>query len=274
MDDPSDLEPGELRVFLLNLHGGGSHGTWQHEYFPAHDYCDKYRLVVAMPSAGTAEPSAHWAGEADDEHLQNICKLVFDEYGKVNIRAFWLAGHSQGGLPSRRLLGTEYFAKRVDGWLSLCGGRLGLTPKRGVNPGRPAQPRQRPRGMQAPEDPDVDISFIYSIGEHEIAELRDKQPRAEKYDAGSRVQMPDVVDTEPGRIYDTQSDGRSNPGWGMRPKPGTAQIFVYPDARDGRVIADVVRLDMGHTEGFEPKIAEEIIKLLVQEPGGRLAKLG
>jgi hypothetical protein len=128
--------------------------------------------------------------------------------------------------------------------------------------------------MQPPVDPDVEISFIYSIGEHEIASLPDKQPWAEKYGAGARVQMADVIDTEPGRIYDTQSDGRSNPGWGLRPRPGTAQMFVYPNARDGRVIADVVRLDKGHTEGFEPKITEEIIKLLVQEPGGKAASAG
>jgi len=35
----------------------------------------------------------------------------------------------------------------------------------------------------------------------------------------------------------------------------------YPGAKDGRVIADVVRLDKGHTEGLEPKVTEALIKL-------------
>ena len=38
----------------------------------------------------------------------------------------------------------------------------------------------------------------------------------------------------------------------------------------GRVIADVVRLDKGHTEGLEPRITEELIKLMVSAPGGKL----
>jgi hypothetical protein len=48
---------------------------------------------------------------------------------------------------------------------------------------------------------------------------------------------------------------------------------VYPDAKDGRVIADVVRIDKGHTEGYEPKITEELVKLIVSAPGGK-AKVG
>ena len=44
---------------------------------------------------------------------------------------------------------------------------------------------------------------------------------------------------------------------------------MYPGARDGRVIADVVRLDKGHTEGLEPRITEEILKLIVAAPGGK-----
>jgi hypothetical protein len=35
------------------------------------------------------------------------------------------------------------------------------------------------------------------------------------------------------------------------------------------VIADVIRLDKGHTEGLEPKVTEEIIKLVVSAPGGK-----
>ena len=56
LDDPDDLSPGEKVVFLLNLHGGGSVGNWQREYFPAYLLKDRSRLVVATPSAATKEP--------------------------------------------------------------------------------------------------------------------------------------------------------------------------------------------------------------------------
>ena len=46
-------------------------------------------------------------------------------------------------------------------------------------------------------------------------------------------------------------------------------MWVYPGARDGRVIADVVRLGKGHTEGLEPKVTEALIALLVSAPGGK-----
>jgi hypothetical protein len=36
----------------------------------------------------------------------------------------------------------------------------------------------------------------------------------------------------------------------------------------------VVRLDKGHTEGLEPKITEELIKMMVSAPGGKLIALG
>jgi pimeloyl-ACP methyl ester carboxylesterase len=275
LDDPDDLRPDEKLVVLLNLHGGGSHGTWQHEYFPAHEYTNKYRLVVATPSSATREPMRHWVGEADDEHLQNIVEFVLDKYGTTNIRALWLAGHSQGGMTSRRLLTTDYFKDRVDGWLSLSGGHIGPAP-RSANAGRPPPPGVTPRARPVPTPPaelECDFSFIFAVGEHEIQELPDTSPWADKYGADKRVQMPDVIDTEAGKIWDTTA-GDSTKSWGLKPRPGTAQIFVYPNARDGRVIADIVRLDKGHTEGLEPRITEEILKLLVMEPGGKAATLG
>jgi hypothetical protein len=87
--------------------------------------------------------------------------------------------------------------------------------------------------------------------------------------------MPDVVDTEAGQIYDTLSNANngSTKSWGLLPRPGTAQVYVYPNARDGRVIADVVRLDKGHTEGLEPNVTEELVKLIVSAPGGKLQKV-
>jgi hypothetical protein len=84
--------------------------------------------------------------------------------------------------------------------------------------------------------------------------------------------MPDVVDTEKGQVSDTAAN--RGPSWGREARPGTAQIYVFPNTRDGRVIADVVRLDKGHTEGLEPKITEELIKMMVSAPGGKLIALG
>jgi hypothetical protein len=49
---------------------------------------------------------------------------------------------------------------------------------------------------------------------------------------------------------------------------------VYPGARDGRVIADVIRIDKGHTEGLEPRVTEELIRLMVSAPGGKARALG
>ncbi len=267
LDDPDDLQPGEQLVFLLSLHGGGSVGSWQRLYFPAFEYKEQYRLVVATPSAATKEPSRRWVSEADDDHLVEIVEHVFDKYGRQNIRAFWLVGHSQGGMTSNRLLNSEYFKDRVDGWLSLSGGRIGPAP-RAASAGRPAPVGRTIRTGQA-SPPNCDISFIFAVGEHEIVALPETSPWAEKYGAGPRTRMDDVVDDQPGQVWDTSVEGRSTPAWGLSPRPGTAEVYVYPNARDGRLIADVVRLDKGHTEGLEPNVTEALVKLIVAAPGGK-----
>jgi pimeloyl-ACP methyl ester carboxylesterase len=275
LDDPDDLKPGEKVTFLLNLHGGGSVGAWQKAYFPAVDYKDKYRLVVATPSAATKEPARRWVGEADDEHLHNIVEQVFDKYGIENIAAVWLVGHSQGGMTSSRLLREDpFFQDRVDGWLSLSGGRIGPA-ERAEGAGPPLRPGQEPNTMirpAPPEPPPCDMSFIFTVGEHEIKALPETSPWAEKYGAGPRQRRADIVDTHPGQTYDTLRDGYSTKAWGLKPRPGTAQVYVYPNAREGRVVADVVRLDKGHTEGLEPKVTEELIKLIVSASGGKARK--
>jgi len=141
LDYPCDLKPGEQVVFILSLHGAGSIGNWQRHYFPAMDYKEKYRLVVATPTAATSatissgSPSSPassgapavrmWTAAADDEYLQNVVQFVFDELGRKNVKAFWLAGHSQGGMTSNRIVCTDFFKDKVDGWLSLSGGRIG-----------------------------------------------------------------------------------------------------------------------------------------------------
>lgn len=278
LDDPDDLRPGENVTFLLSLHGGGSVGTWQREYFPAYLYKERYRLVIATPSAATKEPTRHWVSEADDEHLQRIVNLVFEKYGAKNVRSFWLAGHSQGGATANRLLLTDFFRDRADGWLSLSGGRIGpvdlapgFGPPGGTRLTLPLGAGASRRGGVVP--PDCDISFIFVTGEHEIVSLPETSPWAEKYGAGGRVRLADVVDNQPGLVYDTRYEGRSTPAWGTHARPGRAQVYVYPKARDGRVIADVVRLDKGHTEGLEPRIAEELIKMIAAAPGGKARRL-
>jgi pimeloyl-ACP methyl ester carboxylesterase len=268
-------------TFLLNLHGGGSFGAWQRLYFPAEDFVDGYGLVVATPTAATEEPVRHWNPEADDEHLRNVLEIVIERFGIDRISSIWLVGHSQGGMTSHRLLLTDYFADRVDGFLSLSGGRFGRAPV--VDDfGPPLQPGEQRRwptrdgrrpAFEPPPLPSTELSFIFATGEHEIKELPGASPWAERYDAGARLRLADVVDTEPGKTYDKLREGRSSPSWGLLPRPGTAEVYVYPDANGGRVVADVLRRDKGHTEGLEPRITEELIKLIVGAPGGKARAL-
>lgn len=278
LDQPDELSAGATLV--LSLHGGGSVGRWQHAYFPVHEHADEKSLVVITPSAATKEPFRRWDGDADDAHLQAVVGQVVERVGAANLASFWLAGHSQGSMTSRRLLGTDWFADRVDGWLSLSGGRIGaveMAPNFGP-PWREDRPRPtgsdgRPIRLGDPGLPDPPFSFIFATGEHEIVSLPETSPWAERFGAGPRERRPDVVDTEPGGIYDTLSEGRSTPAWGLLPRPGTAQVYVYPGAEGGRVIADIVRLDKGHTEGLEPNITETIVDLLVSAPGQAATRL-
>jgi len=285
LDYPCDLKPGEKVVFILNIHGAGSIGNWQRHYFPAMDYKEKYRLVVATPTAATLAnfPGATgpgvrmWTPDADDAHLQDITRLVIAEFGAKNIKAFWLAGHSQGGMTSNRIVCSDFFKTKVDGWLSLSGGRIGAAPvveRFGPPKADGSPPDPRPAGMRlgAGVSPTCDFSHIYETGAHEITALPETSPWAEKYGCGPRQRRPDVVDDKPGWVYDTLRSGY--PVWGMKARPGTAEVFVYPNCKGGRVVADVLREDKGHTEGLEPKIAETLIKMMVAAPGGKIAAGG
>lgn len=281
LDFPSDLAPDEPVTFVLNLHGGGSLGNWQRHYFPIVDCKQSHRLVIATPTAATqrpfvpgAPPVRVWIAEEDDQHLTNIVNLVVGELGAKRIRAFWLAGHSQGGMTSARLLRNAFFADRVDGFLSLSGGRFGraeMAPRFGPPKADGSPPDPRP-AMPAADLPDVDLSFIYTTGEREIVALPETSPWAEKYGAGPRVRGPDIVDEEAGQIWDF---GRCTyPVWGLKAGPGRAEVWTYPNAQGGRVIADVVRLEKGHTEGLEPRVTRALADLIVQAPGGKIAAMG
>lgn len=272
LDYPKDWKPGDKVAFVLNLHGGGSYGNWQRHYFPIADYADKYDLVVATPNA----PPRVWRAE-DDAHLANIVEMVEAKFGKENIQRFWLAGHSQGGATSRRIVCSDFFKTRVDGFLSLSGGRVGGQPGRPPGPFRAPQRNEPAAATPAPAASAVtasvaqamaaplncDFSHIYTTGEHEITTLPETSEWAAKYGCGPKARREDIVDTTAGYVYDAGRQDPATKAWGRLPGPGKAQVFVYPNCKDGRVVADVMRIDKGHTEGLEPKVTEELVKLML-----------
>lgn len=272
LDYPCDLKPGEKLVFILLLHGAGSYDVMAREYFPAVDYKEKYRLVIATPGAGSE--NRIWNAKADDEFLQEITEQVFSAFGRSNFRSFWLAGHSQGGITAQRIACNDYFAPRVDGVLSLSGTRIGATqlvpdffapPPGGLPPGGTAPP-VRPSGAAAGAalPPNCDFSYIYAVGEHEIVGLPDASPLAAKYHCGPRTRRADVVDRRAGYVAGPGQPRSAS--FGRQARPGIARVMIYPQCRDDRLIADVMRMDKGHTEGLEPGITEELVRLMVGIP--------
>ncbi|HEV2688515.1 MAG TPA: alpha/beta hydrolase [Bryobacteraceae bacterium] len=282
LDYPCDLKTDEKVTFILSLHGAGSYGNWQRNYFPIMDYKDKYRLVIATPNS----PTHVWSA-ADDEYLQNIVTSVVGQIGNQNIKAFWLVGHSQGGMTSNRIVRTDFFKDKVDGWLSLSGGRLGGSPGRAASFGPPraagAPAAAAPGGVTASsmaaamsalrELPSGEFSFIFETGQREMDDkgIPETSAWAAKFKCGPRHKGDEIVDTRAGYVYDGTRQNPPNPSWGLLPAPGKAQVYVYPDCQDGRVVADVVRIDKGHTEGLEPHVTEELVKLMVSAKGSKLA---
>jgi hypothetical protein len=286
LDYPCDLKQGEKVTFILSLHGGGSYGNWQRHYFPLVDYKDRYRLVIATPFS----PRRVWAAE-DDEYLQNIVSSVVDQIDAKNIKAFWLVGHSQGGITSNRIVRTDFFKTKVDGWLSLSGGRLGGNPGRGdfsnlfrggtaaastgaAPTGRAGTPGGGRGGLPAAPTalPDDDFSFIYEAGQLEADEkgIPDTSQWAMKLGCGARKRIAEIEDTKPGYVYDRTRQDPPTPAWGLLPRPGKAVVFEYPKCKGGRVVADVVRLDKGHTEGLEPAVTEALVKMMLSARGGKI----
>ena len=290
LDFPCDLKDDEKVIFILNIHGAGSFSAWQRHYFPAIDYINKYRLVVATPTAagggsiGGGQPRVRmWQSDTDDEHLHNIVDFVFDTFGKQNIKAFWLAGHSQGGLTSNRIICTDFFKDKVDGWLSLSGGRIGpvqipdgFFPRRNDSEGGAATPPPtanlggRPGAATTPS---CDFNYIFTSGEHEMVSLPDASPWAEKYHCDARVRKDDIVDTKAGYVTGGNRDGQPNKAWGIEARPGTANVYVYPNCDGNKIVADVIRLDKGHTEGLEPRVTDALLSMIAAAPGGKVQKL-
>jgi pimeloyl-ACP methyl ester carboxylesterase len=282
LDYPSDLKPGEQVTFILSLHGAGSYGNWQRHYFPALDFVSKYRLIVATPNS----PTQVWS-PADDVYLENIVNFVVDQLGRERIKSFWLVGHSQGGLTANRLIRTEFFRERADGLLSLSGGRLGPTPpipasffETARNPAPGVTPKLTPADVTAAiaalqQLPAGDFSFIFETGEHELGgqPLPAFSPWATKYGCSARVRHTLITDTKPGYVWDPFHQNPGSESWGHRPASGSAEILEYSGCNEGRVVADVVRLGKGHTEGLEPNITEALIQLMLSASGGKIARL-
>ena len=276
LDYPCDLKPGEKVTFVLNLHGGGSIGNWQRHYFPLIDLKEKYRLVIATPS-GTRNI---WVPDQDDAYLQGVVEQVEAAVGKANIKAFWFAGHSFGGQTSNRLLANTFYRERATGWVSLSGGRLGskredvrapIPTGSGGPGGPPPPPAGTPAGapMRLAADasilPEFAFSHIYETGEHELtaAGLPGESRWAQKLGCQAQAKPREVADAKAGYVQDTRVQPNPNKVWGLKARPGTAKIYAYPGCPGGKVVADVVRIDKGHTEGLEPKITEEIVKLML-----------
>jgi len=278
LDYPCNLRRGDTVTFILSLHGGGSYGNWQRHYFPLLDYVDKYRLVVATPYS----PRRVWGAE-DDGYLQNIVSAVIEQVGRDNIKAFWLAGHSQGGLTSTRIVCSDFFKTKVDGFLSLSGGHVGGQAGRAANFGVPplsgaaqtgrgaAPPPALPAGaLTPPPPPTCDFSHVFTTGEHEISALPPSSERARMYGCAAAPTHRELVDTKAGYVYDGTRQNPGSKAWGLLPRPGTAAIHAYGGCRDKRLVADVVRLDKGHTEGLEPRVTEELVKMMLAARGGKI----
>jgi poly(3-hydroxybutyrate) depolymerase len=300
LDYPCDLKPGEKVTLVLSLHGGGSLGNWQRHYFPIMDYKDKYRLVIITPDAG--EPGAGtWNASVDDQHIHNIVDQVEGALGKENIKAFWLAGHSYGGQTSNRfIMNDPFFTERVDGWVSLSGGRLGSKrsdvratiptgsggPGGGPPAGGPPGGAARPPGAGEPPGggaggpgamidasilPEKPFSFIYEAGNDEWTEagVPKESKWAQRLGCKAQSKPREIVDAKAGYVYDTRTQANPNKVWGGKPAPGVAKIWTYPACADGRIVADITRMGKGHTPGLEPKITEEIVKMMVKAKPNR-----
>ena len=145
----------------------------------------------------------------------------------------WLAGHSQGGITSNRIICTDYFKGKVDGWLSLSGGRIGqapLDPRFGPPKADGSPPDPRPAGgpgMGSGALPTCEFSHIYETGQWEITSLPDSSPWAAKY---LRARCGEGHRRRQGQ----PRLGYARAGykvWGMKARPGSPTSTSIPSAR-------------------------------------------
>jgi hypothetical protein len=114
-----------------------------------------------------------------------------------------------------------------------------------------------------------DYSFIYTAGEYENLP-GEASPLADKFGCGPRKKEDDVVDPKAGYVWDASRQDPGTDGWGHYPRSGRAAVYTYPGCKDGRVVADVVRLQKGHTEGLEPNVTDKLIQLATSAKGGKI----
>ena len=252
LDYPCDLEKGEKVTFMLSLHGGGSYANWQRHYFPILDLKDKYRLVIATPSS----PTRVWS-EADDEYLQNIVDFVVAQIGNENVKAFWLVGHSQGGMTSNRLVRTDFFKDARRRLAEPLGrpARRQSRPRAELRSGstrdRTAGPPRRPRPRQLDRPGSASLA---AAGAH-CASLRPRTSRSStrpasarwtrrasrrprtgptKYGCGARVRRGNRRHQGGLRLRQLAAEpAATRLGPAARGRAG-AKVFVYPDCKDGR----------------------------------------
>src|SRR5690606_37522847 len=119
---------------------------------------------------------------------------------------------------------------------------------------------------------DCDFSFIFATGEHEPSAqtLAMTSSWAEKYGCRSREVSEEITDQKAGYVYDSSRQELGTDAWGLLPRGGTARVMEYAGCRDGRIVADVVRLQKGHTEGLEPKITEKLVDMMQRARGGKV----
>lgn len=280
LDCPKGYKPGDKVTLVLSLHGGGSYANWQRNYAPFLDVKDKYKLVIMTPGS----PTRTWSA-ADDHYLENIVDSVVAAVGKGNVERFVLAGHSQGGMTSNRIICSEYFKDKVDVRISLSGGRIGPVTSAGRGfgiggvpvwqqvpgqPQAPQPPRPAPAAVAGPPGGACDYSFIFTNGEYEMIP-GEASPLADKFGCGPRRKEEDVTDPKPGYVWDATRQDPGTDGWGHYPRSGRAEVYTYPNCKDGRVVVDVIRLQKGHTEGLEPNVTDKLIALAVSAKGGKIA---
>src|SRR5689334_18901949 len=145
LDYPCDLKAGEKVTFILSLHGAGSYGNWQRNYFPLLDYKDKYRLVIATPNS----PTRFWT-DVDDQYLQNIVEFVVGQLGKENVKAFWLVAIRRAvSLRTASFAPTSSRTKSMAGSASPAAASAAIPVARRPSRPRRLQVRPRPRRHRA-----------------------------------------------------------------------------------------------------------------------------
>jgi pimeloyl-ACP methyl ester carboxylesterase len=246
VDYPCDLREREKVTFVLNVHGGGSFANWQRHYFPAKDFVEEHRLIVLQPQALPQPSSTRWLNDgSDDAYIKGLIAFVDEKFGsKVEIDRFWVVGHSNGGLYGKVIACWPELADRITGHVNLSGTSTTFD------------------GFGVA----CDINFLFSRGEDEATLVApDPNPVAERMGCDAREGPEAIVDTEAGQLYD--NSGRvDRPGWGGMPGPGTTEFFEYPSCDAGLVVADYVRLEKGHTEGYEPNVTAHILEQMLAAP--------